>query len=211
MAIGLVAFAVRLDVAAIAQILVHELALARGHRIQRDRPSVATGVLRGLVGDPVQRLGPPGAIALGVDDDPQITLVAGAPCERDAKGDVLDGVDRLPVAPDEEAEILAVDGAGDHLAVALHLDRALEAQRGDDLIEHLVDSGLRHVVHQRRLPVFFLRRWRGGRGGAVVRRSGAATSASALPWSRALSLSGGLRSGFAGAAAAPPVGTRAPR
>ena len=68
--VGLVALAVRLDVAAVAQVLVHELALAGGHRVERDRAagaarasSAASSAWRS------QHLRAALAVALGVDDD----------------------------------------------------------------------------------------------------------------------------------------------
>src|SRR3954447_10022335 len=55
-AVGLLALAIGLHVSAVAQVLVHQLALARGHRVQSDRASVAQRVAGGLVGLALQDL-----------------------------------------------------------------------------------------------------------------------------------------------------------
>src|SRR6186997_1332139 len=54
-AIRLVALAVRLHVAALAQIRVHDLALGRAHRLELDRARVAERLRRRPVGHPVKR------------------------------------------------------------------------------------------------------------------------------------------------------------
>jgi hypothetical protein len=74
-AIGLVALAVRLDVDAVAQVLVDEPPLARRHRVEGDRATEADRLVGGVVGLAVQRLAATGAIALGVDDDPRGRLL----------------------------------------------------------------------------------------------------------------------------------------
>ena len=69
------------------------------------------------------------------------------------------------------------------------LHRSLQAQRRHHLLEHLLDRALDDVLaHHLRLPVFFLRRWRGGGGGALARRSCCSRSGR-----RVVALGAGLR------------------
>ena len=53
--------------------------------------------------------------------------------------EVLDGVDRLAVAADEQAEVLARQLAADQLAVVVDGDLRVEAERVDDLLEQLAE------------------------------------------------------------------------
>jgi hypothetical protein len=92
---------------------------------------------------------------------------------------VLDGVDRLAVAPDEEAEILAVQAAAHELAVIVDAHPRVQAECLDQLLEQLgerIGSGRRghHLLRPERF--FFLR---GGRGGAELRPLPAAAAAGA--------------------------------
>src|SRR6185312_7865142 len=63
-AVGLLALAVRLDASAIAQVLVHELALAGRHHVEGHGTALAAGVLGCLVGQSLQRLLAARAVAL---------------------------------------------------------------------------------------------------------------------------------------------------
>ena len=63
----LVALAVRVDVAALAQVLVHEAPLRRRHRPQRHLAALADGALGGAIGLRAQRLLAPSAVTGGVD------------------------------------------------------------------------------------------------------------------------------------------------
>src|SRR4051794_7566853 len=118
MAVGLVALRVRLDIAALAQVLVHELALARGHGIQRHGPPPGDGGLSRLIGLAAQRRRAAIAVAGGVDDH---AYVGRAAAERNPLGEVLHGLDRLPVPPDEQPELLPDQRPGDGLAVLADL------------------------------------------------------------------------------------------
>ena len=111
-AIGLGALGVRLDVVAVLEVLVDDLALGRAHRVQRDRAAGAHGVGGGLVGLALQRLLAALAVAGGVDDHAHARgrrVVAGRGLERE----VLDGVDRLAVAADEQPEVVALERGPD--------------------------------------------------------------------------------------------------
>ena len=66
---GLLALAVRLDVVARLQVLVHDLALERAHRLERDGTVVVNRGLGGLIGGGAQCDGPALAIAGGIDHD----------------------------------------------------------------------------------------------------------------------------------------------
>ena len=78
MPVGLVAFGVRLNMFAGAQVLVNESALARRHRIERNGPTVAKRIFGGVVGLALEHSRPSLAIALGVDDDAMTVAQAGA-------------------------------------------------------------------------------------------------------------------------------------
>ena len=78
------------------------------HRVELDRFARAQRLLGGLVGVGAQRLGAPLAVAVGVDHDPHLGR---AVREDDPLRQVLDGVDRLPVPADEQADILALAGS----------------------------------------------------------------------------------------------------
>src|SRR4051812_35520907 len=174
MAIRLVALAVGVHVTAIAQVLVDDPALAGGHRVQRDRSRVLHGLVGGQVGLALQRLLTPGTVALGIHHD---AAAAGPAAEDDPLGQVLDRVDRLAVAADEQAEVLAVHRADERLVLDRHLDVGIEVQRAGDLLEQVAQRRLALLGrdgHQRRRPArFFLRR--GGGGGALPARGLAAS------------------------------------
>src|SRR3954452_3254122 len=70
MPVGLVALRIRLDLTVVAQVLVHEPAFARGHRVERHRPPVPQRVLRRLIGLAPEHDLAALPVALGVDDDP---------------------------------------------------------------------------------------------------------------------------------------------
>ena len=134
--------------------------------------AVASGVFGGLVGHAVQGLRAAGAVALRVDDDAQVALLARPPGQGHAKRQVLDGVDRLAVAPDEQAEVVALEHAVDRLVVLVDGHLGAEAERLADGLQHLahpLDGALRPLIGlaHRLLPDrFFLRR--GGAGGGPL-------------------------------------------
>ena len=117
--VGLLALAVRLDVVAALEVLVHDLALERGHRLEGHRPVVVDGGLGGLVGGGAQRDGAALAIAGGVDHD---ALADDGALARHPVGDVLDRVDHLAVAADQETEVVALEVGADLVGVLLDVD-----------------------------------------------------------------------------------------
>src|SRR5688500_13640799 len=116
-AIGLGALGVRLDVVAILEVLVDDLALGGAHRVERDRAAAPDRVGRRLLGLPVARLLAAAAIPGGIAYHAH--AAAAALAIGDLERQMLDGVDGLPVAPDEQAHVLALEYAADHLAVLL--------------------------------------------------------------------------------------------
>src|SRR4051794_9863822 len=170
MALGLVALAVRLDPAALAQVLVDELALAGRHRVERHRPPVALGVHGGLVGLLLEGLAATGAVALRVDHDaPARRLHVG---EQDPLRQVLHRVDRLPVAADEEPEVVALERRGHRLLGRLEVDVGSKAHALRELLEELDQHRVLPLdVHPYRLRPERLRLRRGGGGGAFVVRA----------------------------------------
>src|SRR4051794_130550 len=157
--LGLVALTPGLAPVLVAQVLVHQSALDGAHRVEPDGTPEAAGALRRLVGLAPQQGAPPLAVAGGVDGDALLR----ARVERGPVGQVLQRIDRLAVAPDEDPEVLAVHRGLDRLIVLVHLKDRLEVEGVEDRLEELADA-VRARAHQRRRPDRFLRR-RGGGGG----------------------------------------------
>jgi hypothetical protein len=82
---------------------------------------------------------------------------------------VLQRVDGLAVAADQDAELLALDRADQALLVLGHLDLGIQIQRVDDLLQQLAQAlgGVLRTLagHQRRRPDRAFLRRRGGGGG----------------------------------------------
>ena len=164
--VRLLALAVRLDAVTITKVFVHDPALAGAHRLERDGAILAQRLVGGVVRHAHERLATALAVPARVDDHAACGAV---PLAVDhARGKVLDRVDRLPVMADEEAQVVAVDRAGDRLTIVGDLDVAVEVERIDDPLEEVGDDILRCVTigHQRRLPERFFF-WRGGGGGVA--------------------------------------------
>ena len=140
--------------------------------------------LGGIVGVGAQRLGTTLAITVRVDHYPHL----GWPVvEHDPLREMLDRVDRLSAAADEQADVLALQAALQHALGLVDLDLHIEAESVGDLrkqvLEHLhrivlVRRG--HIavvldVAHRRLPerFFFLRGGGGGAAPAPANDSGA--------------------------------------
>lgn len=135
MALRLLAFGVRIDVPPLSEKLVHQPPFPGGHRVQRHRPTEAQRLARGLFGLALERVLPATAIALGVYH--HAALLTHERGDRPLRK-VLHRVDRLPVAPDEEPEIVAVQGPVE-LSVALgYLDGRLEIQRLGELSKQVL-------------------------------------------------------------------------
>ena len=77
-------------------------------RVELDGSPELQRLLGGVVGLGAQRLGAPLAIAVRVDHHAHRRRAVG---EDDPLREVLHGVDRLPVAADEQADVLAVERA----------------------------------------------------------------------------------------------------
>ena len=77
---------------------------------------------------------------------------------------MLDRVDRLAVTADQQAEVLAVEVRGHALGVLGHLDLGVDADRVDDLFQHLPHArgGVAVAAHRRRPVRFFFLRDGGG-------------------------------------------------
>src|ERR1019366_8776084 len=135
--------------------------------------------------------------------------------EHDSLCEVLHGVDCLPMATDEQTNVLAPQTAPQHTIALLHLDLHVEAQSVRDLLEQLferlrrlqllgVGIPLRNVdvalVAHRRLPerFFFLRGERGGATLVPPPTPATASAGSRAPLARPLEDSGDF-GGFGGA------------
>src|SRR5215207_5509155 len=127
-AIGLVALAVRLHVAALAQIRVHDLAFGRPHGLELDRPVIAQSLGGRAIRHSVQRRLATLAVAGGVDRD--LLAVLGA-AERGPENEVLERVDGGSVLADQQAEVVAVHRGADLLVALLDVDGRVQAERVD--------------------------------------------------------------------------------
>src|SRR5215212_3046073 len=128
-AVRLVALAVRLHVGALAQIGVHDLALRRAHRLQLHRAVELQRLGRGAVGHPVKRALAALAVARGVD---RHLLALALPPVGGAEDDVLQRVDRRAVLPDQETEVVAVDGGPDLLVALVDVHGRVQPERVHD-------------------------------------------------------------------------------
>ena len=135
--IRLVALAVRRYVPTLSEVVVDDLPLTRGHSVQRDRAIEPEGFLRGFVSLTLERFLAASAISLGVDDNPQAGTLAVA--RDDPLSEVLDGLDRLPTAPDKQPHVLSIEGAEDRLVLKLDLNLGLEAEGAYNRLEQLGD------------------------------------------------------------------------
>src|SRR5581483_9079880 len=96
----LLPLAVGLHVVASLEVLVDHLALERTHRFQRHGTTMVDRGLGGLVGRGPQRLGPALAITGSIHRHRYALAVAS---HGKAVSEMLDGVDRLPVVPDQRS------------------------------------------------------------------------------------------------------------
>lgn len=124
----------RVNVPALAHQFVDEPPLAGGHDDESDRSGEAHRLVCGLCGLTDQRLPTACAVALGVDDDPTLF-----PEKRGhgTLGEVLHRIDRLPVASDEQAELLAVQRGLEGAVILDDLHRGVEGERLDDPLQKL--------------------------------------------------------------------------
>src|SRR4029077_18548008 len=176
-ALWLIALAVRLHAPPLAQVFMDDAPLRRGHRVELHGPPVPDRLLRGVVGVGPQHLGATLAIPIGVDRHPHARWPLG---KHDALGQMLDGVDRLPVFADEKAHVLALDAAAQHALAFLHLHLDVQSEPLGDFLEQLLELlrglelllaqvlpvGIQAVAHRRLPERFFF--FRGGRGGGAA-------------------------------------------
>ena len=137
-AIRLGAFTRRLDLGIVLQLLVHDLALDGGHRLQLDPLSRGGGLLGHPQRKRVKRRLAPVAVSRRVDGDRLSLVVAAA--EDDRVREVLDCVDRLAVPADQHAEIVALTNDADLLLAFLDLDRALDSDLVRDPLDDLAQE-----------------------------------------------------------------------
>ena len=62
------------------------------------------------------------------------------PLHGDPVGDVLDRVDRLAVAADQQAEVVALEVGTDLLVVLLDVDARFDPDAGEDLLEQFLHA-----------------------------------------------------------------------
>ncbi len=135
MALRLLAFGVRIDVSPLSEELVHEPPFPGGHRVQRHRPAEAQCLTRGLFGLALERVPPATAIALRVDH--HAALLTHERGDRPLRK-VLHRVDRLPVTPDEEPEVVAVQGPVELSVTLGYLDGRLKIQRLGERLKQIL-------------------------------------------------------------------------
>ena len=107
---------------------------------------MADRVLGGDVGAAAQRLALAAAVAGRVDGDPLALLPA---AEGGLVAEQLHRVDRLAVAADQQADLLALDVGVDLLVALLDRDRGLQAEILDDALEQRPNA-LRGLLGQHR-------------------------------------------------------------
>jgi hypothetical protein len=128
-------------------VLVHDPALVGAHVLHLDRAALADGVLGGHVGLALQGLALAVAVAGGVNADP---LAVRPPLEGDLVAEQLHGVDRLPMAPDQQPDVLTVDGPANLILVLIDGDIGLEPKLVNDALEqntHALDRLIRQSLH----------------------------------------------------------------
>src|ERR1700741_3585489 len=122
---------------------------------ERPGPPGGGGTRARLIGRPVQHLLAPLAVTGRVDHDPH-GRIARRVAVRDLEGQVLDGVDRLAVAPDEEPQVVALERAADAVVAALHDHVGVEPEGLPDRLEQLLYAVCR-LAHRRLPERFFFR------------------------------------------------------
>src|SRR5688500_17611113 len=112
----------RLDLGIVLELLVDDLPLDRGHRLELDPLPRGRGLLGHSQRERVERGLAAVAVAGRVDHD-RHALVIAAPKE-DRVREVLDRVDRLAVAADQHPEVVALTDDANLLVALLDLDGA---------------------------------------------------------------------------------------
>ena len=132
--------------------------LVRAHRVHLDGLLVPDRILGGQVGPAAQGLALAPAIAGRVDRDPLALLAA---AEGGLVAEQLDRVDRLAVAADQQADVLAVDVGADLVLALLDRDRGVQAELLDDPLEQRPNPLGRLLGQHRGLRIPALLRPRG--------------------------------------------------
>src|SRR5437868_3220914 len=81
--------------------------------------------------------GPALAVAGGADHDALAGALAG---EGDPRGEVLGRIDRLPVAADQQAQVVALDVRAQRLVVLLDVDLAVDVAGLEHPVEQLLEA-----------------------------------------------------------------------
>ena len=121
----LVPFAVRLHVAPLLKIDVHQPALRSDHRIQLNRSSVAQRVAHAPLRLPANRRFPSLPVTAGIHHHP-LPRRESSVCGLSA--DELDRVDRLPVLSDQKPQLGAADRRPQHLVALVHVHTRAKPQ-----------------------------------------------------------------------------------
>jgi hypothetical protein len=127
---------VRINIFAIAQVLVDDPALGGIHRWKIDRALVAQRLLRRLFGLLLKLLAAAVTITGGVNLNADPLSVACVALD-DSRRKVLNSIDRLSVLTDEEPQILAFKRSGNGVIIDHYIDLSVEIQRVDDLLKQL--------------------------------------------------------------------------
>jgi len=125
---------VRVNVFAIAQVLVNNSPFGSIHRRQTYRSLVAQSLLCGFIGLLLKLLTASLTVTSGIDLNADPLTVASVALDNPRR-QMLDGVDRLAMLADEEPEVFALERPC-YCVIADHdLDLGLEIERLDDLFE----------------------------------------------------------------------------
>ena len=124
---GLIAFAIGLDLSPLFEMLVHNAPLRGAHRVELDRAVVCKRLLRGAVGACDQQLSALLAIPGRIEHDP---LALTHPQEGGLIAEQLQGIDRLASFSNQQAIALIVtlDHEFNLLVVLMNLNLTLEVK-----------------------------------------------------------------------------------
>jgi hypothetical protein len=131
----LVAFAECLDAGPLLEVLVDDSPLLGAHRIQLNVLAAAKRLLGGPIGPRCQRFATALAVARSVDHNP---LALAHPAKGCLVGKQLQGIDRLPAFPNQQAVIvIATNGSSNPVVLLANLDLAIEVKLIENALNNL--------------------------------------------------------------------------
>jgi hypothetical protein len=113
---------------------MHDPPLERRHRLELDRIAELQRALGRLIRLHLKRLRATGAVAVGVD---RHAPAGRAGAEHDPLREMLEGVDRLATAANQQAKVLALKPTRQRLLIRLDHHAGVKADMSDNLDEQL--------------------------------------------------------------------------